>query len=94
MCEWGNQALVSEFDKPFGVDECLREMVVALNGAGFPTVASCCGHGHRPGIIALRDGRELVIARDFTEARAIDRMFLTDIHGNQRNWLVEKKGGQ
>lgn len=62
-------------------DPCLLPLVKALNDAGIRTVASCCGHGHRPGNIALADGRELVIARSFDEAREIDRIFPTDING-------------
>lgn len=64
------------------VDSCVAPLVVLLNQHGFPTRASCCGHGFRPGLISLRDGRELVIAKDFEEARKIDRMFPLDIHGH------------
>lgn len=65
-------------------DPCIAPLVAALNAAGFATVASCCGHGHRPGVIALRDGRELFIAKDFNEARQIDAIFPIDINGNTR----------
>jgi hypothetical protein len=61
-------------------DPCIAPLVAALNDAGIPTIASCCGHGHRPGIITLADGRELLIARDFAEARKIDACF-PDING-------------
>ena len=27
------------------VDSCMRNLLQALNDAGIPTVASCCGHG-------------------------------------------------
>lgn len=64
-------------------DPCLEPIIRALNDAGVQTVASCCGHYHRPGNIALADGRELVIARGWDEARAIDRMFPVDINGNR-----------
>jgi hypothetical protein len=50
--------------------------VAALNAAGIETVASCSGHGSRLGNIALRDGRELIIARDFAEARRIEATLL------------------
>lgn len=56
-------------------DPEIADLVSALNEAGIRTVASCSGHGHRPGNIMLADGRELVIARDFDEARKIDTMF-------------------
>lgn len=64
------------------VDRCIAPLVVALNAAGVPTAASCCGHGYRPGNIALRDGREIVIAPDFTTGRRIDSLFPFDIHGS------------
>lgn len=44
-----------------GIDFCISDIVAALNAAGVTTVASCCGHGERDGIISLEDGRELVI---------------------------------
>jgi hypothetical protein len=64
-------------------DPCIVPLVKALNDAGIPTVASCCGHGHRSGLITLADGRELIIARDFDEARMIGRLFPIDINGDQ-----------
>ena len=62
-------------------DPCIAPLVAALNDAGIATIASCCGHGHRPGVIALADGRELVIAPDFDTARRIDALFPVDING-------------
>lgn len=63
-------------------DPEIVDMVRALNTAGIRTVASCSGHGYRPGNIALADGRELVIARDYAEARSIDALFPVDINGD------------
>lgn len=63
------------------VDESIASLVQVLNDAGFTTVASCSGHGHRPGNIALSDGRELIIARDFSEGRMIDKLFPVGING-------------
>lgn len=63
------------------VDTSIAPIVTALNNAGIKTVASCSGHGNRPGNIALKDGRELIIAESYEEGRAIDRAF-PDIHGN------------
>lgn len=57
------------------VDPCIAPLVQALNDAGIETMASCCGHGRRPGNIALADGRELIIAANYDEGRAIDRAF-------------------
>lgn len=63
-----------------GVDPCIAPIVQALNDAGIQTLASCCGHGHRPGSIILEDGREILIARSRDEARCMDAGF-PDIHG-------------
>jgi hypothetical protein len=56
-------------------DPCIAPLVKAFNDAGIATIASCCGHGRRPGNIALADGRELVIAADYAEAREVDEAF-------------------
>ena len=53
-------------------DPEIANLVAALNRAGFKTVASCSGHGHRPANIALADGREIIIARNFDEARKME----------------------
>jgi hypothetical protein len=64
------------------VDVEIAPIVTALNAAGVETRASCSGHGFRPGNIALRDGREIIIARTHAEGRLIDRLFPLDINGN------------
>jgi hypothetical protein len=68
------------------VDRCIAPLVDLLNVNGFKTVASCCGHGHRPGRIALADGRELIIARNYEDAARIDALFPLDIHGEPLRW--------
>jgi hypothetical protein len=45
------------------IDWCIHQIVAALNAGGVETVASCCGHGKRPGQINLADGRVLIINR-------------------------------
>lgn len=86
MCERNDFAVVSTASgKRVSADRCIAPVVEALNAAGLETVASCCGHGHRPGSIALRDGREIIIARNFEEARRIDRLFPLDINGEE--WM-------
>jgi hypothetical protein len=94
MCKHGMVAEVNLGGVVVGVDACIALLVQAINAAGIKTVASCCGHGHRPGTIALADGRELVIARDFAEAREIDGLFPYNIHGEiwdeaQNRWVAE-----
>lgn len=57
------------------IDQCLAPLVAALNRGGVFTVASYCGHGKRPGNIALADGRELVVCADFETARQVEGAF-------------------
>lgn len=67
-----------------GIDGCIAPLVEALNAVGLTTVASCCGHGHRPGNIALADGREIIIARNFEEGRQIDKLFPLTSYGETK----------
>ena len=66
------------------VDSCIAPLVRALNDAGIETVASCCGHGNRPGNIALAGGRELFILPDYEAARALDKKFPVNIQGETK----------
>lgn len=77
MCERGDEKKVVLADGKTwaSVDSCIANLIIALNEGGIQTVASCCGHGNRPGNIALADGRELVIAPNYEAGRAIDKMF-------------------
>jgi hypothetical protein len=81
MCQQGDTTLMQWRGKLFDVDSCIAPLVTALNMAGAYTIASCCGHGHRPGNIALEDGRELIIAPDYETGRN-DQVF-PDIQGNK-----------
>lgn len=67
-----------------GLDPCLISLIKVLNKVGLKTIASCCGHGHRPGNIALEDGREIIIARNYQEAREIDKLFPVSITGESK----------
>lgn len=80
MCKWEEKETWMLSCGPVELDSCLVPLVRALDNAGIKTVASCCGHGNRPGNIALADGRELIIAQDFATGRKIDQAF-PDIHG-------------
>ena len=64
-----------------GVDKDIAPLCQALNDAGIETVASCSGHGYRPGSVALRDGRWIVVAKDHDEWKRIEALFPVDIHG-------------
>ena len=97
MCKWGTSVVMGlgipahlshsgqAYVKPVAVDACIAPIVKALNDAGVVTIASCCGHGHRPGGIILGDGREVIIARNFDEGRAIDALFPLNIQGRRSN---------
>ena len=43
------------------IDYCIADIVAALNAANIATVASCCGHGEKEGLITLEDGRSLAV---------------------------------
>jgi cell division protein FtsB len=47
--------------KHLPIDQCISELVRALNASGHPTTTACCGHGDAPGVIGLLDGRALVV---------------------------------
>lgn len=57
-------------------DPEIADLVQALNSSGVKTVASCSGHGHRPGNIALADGRELFILSNHDEARRVYKLLI------------------
>ena len=46
-----------------GVDECIADLVNALNKGGVHTVGCCCGHGKGPSTIELDDGRVLEVRK-------------------------------
>lgn len=71
-------------------DPEIADLVSALNGSGVRTIASCSGHGKRPGNIVLADGRELVIARSFEESRIVDSIF-QGINGEPARAVVVPK---
>lgn len=74
---------VGEYDgKLVFCDPCIAPIVKALNDAGIKTIASCCGHGHRPPSIILADHSWLIIAKDIDEAKRINALFPTDINGD------------
>ncbi len=63
------------------VDSCIAKIIQALNNFNIQTVASCCGHGNRPGRISLADGRELYVLPNYDSAQELDKK-LPDIWGN------------
>lgn len=75
MCKQGDTVPVFANGCIRDVDRCIAPLVSALNDAGIKTVACCCGHGVRPGNVALADGRELIIAPDYKTARIAEKAF-------------------
>lgn len=73
MCIWGTETILEVGGKRVAVDSCIAPLVEALNRAGVPTKASCCGHGRQPGNIALADGRELLLVSCYEQARQLER---------------------
>lgn len=94
MCEhkadFSHKSLINIDGKDRSVDKCIWKLIYILNQNGFKTVSSCCGHGNRPGNIMLKDGRELIIAKNYAEGRKIDKLFPLDIHG--KPWGIHING--
>lgn len=72
-------------------DPEIAPLVKALNDGGIPTIASCSGHGERNGNIALKDGRELIIANDWRDARKIENLIQPPISADKDNELKGKE---
>jgi hypothetical protein len=73
---------VMTFDgRTFEVDDEIASIVHALNAAGISTVASCSGHGMRPGRISLVDGRELFVLPSYEIGQWFETQFPRDING-------------
>jgi hypothetical protein len=56
-------------------DPCILPYVQALNNAGLDTLASCCGHGRRPGSILMTSGQVLLIMADRDEWDRVDGLW-------------------
>lgn len=84
MCKWhggsyeGNLPVKLTHPRKDGVnivyvDACIQKLVQGLNNAGFQTINSCCGHGQRPGWIALENGNHILIAKNHEEMLHMSR---------------------
>lgn len=76
------QLMAREHQQPVG------DAIEIKVAADIPTVASCSGHGEREGGIALKDGRELIIAKDFDGARRIDRLIQPRLNKDEHTKLL------
>lgn len=68
MCKWGTSKTVTLCSPreisgrtEVGVDECIADLIQALNNAKIETTGSCCGHGRENGTILLKDKRTIII---------------------------------
>jgi len=103
MCKWGDIVAMGltipahlshtgkAYKKLVGIDRCMVSIVRCLNDNDLITVASCCGHGNAPGNISLADGREIIIARSWEEARKMESVLEINIHGETKTDLVERR---
>lgn len=80
MCTHGDIVALELGGKLADIDRCIVPIISALNAAGIATVASCCGHGHRPGWIALANGLQLAIHKDLDDLKRTAHLW-PDIHG-------------
>ena len=83
MCKQGDTVVMPIGGRVYDIDRCIHHLVAALNAGGVRTVASCCGHGNRPGCIILEDGRELFVVASFDEGRKLDQLIGVDNQGER-----------
>lgn len=90
MCKWhkgtykGNKVVKLYNGKEINVDECIHELVQAINDAGILTLNSCCGHSVIPVSIILETGLHMIIATH-DQAQIIYKQFpsLNDLPGEE-----------
>jgi hypothetical protein len=76
MCDHANREdAMAVIDEQTWCDPCLEPLVRALNGGGIRTVASCCGHGRRPGSVLLANGRALLVLESIEEHDRLDGLW-------------------
>lgn len=86
MCKWGQTKQLTINGRMRDIDSCIYDLVKVLNKSEkLASVACCCGHGSIPGNIALADGRELLIIKDYETARDMEKRIGIDIHGEKIN---------
>ena len=101
MCDHSNreEAMIAVERGPDGTptvwcDPCLAGLIQTLNDGGVRTIASCCGHGRRPGRVSLADGRQLFIL-DEAQAAVIDGLWpgINDEPATAEVGLLERPDG-
>ena len=91
MCKHGTTVQMPINALVCDIDQCISHIVAALNAGGIQTTASCCGHGHCPGNIMLKDGRSLVICK----SQDLADQLVKDFPDNQGgNGLTEQHDGE
>ncbi len=99
MCKNGN-TIVLQLDnlkskrRPEGkisVDKCIAPLIKSLNENGYDTAACCCGHGHRPTSIILKDDRRVIMLPNYETAYYVEQMFPYDINGKKGIWTLSSR---
>lgn len=86
MCKQYNEKKIKLTDgRNKSCDSCIQDIVQVFNDYGLQTTASCCGHGKQPTSIVLKDGREIIILKDWDEARMVDGLF-TPLNPRHNEW--------
>lgn len=76
MCKQGTEKQIKLTDGRIkSCDECIQPLVQVLNNYGLQTTSSCCGHGKQIPTISLADGREIMFAQNWQDARMINGLF-------------------
>lgn len=99
MCDWNDTVILdlpaghptTREDRTRTVDRCLAPLVEVLNAVGMWTTASCCGHGRRPGTVALVDGREIHVFPDFATGRRVDALFPYPINDRRAGGVHDRR---
>ena len=62
-CGLGQRSTITIGGKAVEIDNCLTNIIQALNDGGVETLISCCGHGRTNGHIVLKDRILIVTAK-------------------------------
>ncbi len=64
-------------------DPGIVDLVRGLNAGGLQTLWSCDGHGYRPAVVGLRDGRQLLVLENIEALQQLSNLW-PDINGEWR----------
>lgn len=66
-------------------DPGVVDLVTALNTGGIRTTWSCDGHGYRPAVVGLKDGRQLLVLESVEALQQLSNLW-PDINGE---WIEQ-----